>query len=93
MGTALEEAAMLIRCWSAFLVWIMISGAAAREKPLPTVVLVGDSIRMGYAPFVAKLLAGKAIVVSPRTERRGQWQRSQAPRRMGHQGEARLLST
>ena len=30
------------------------------------VVLVGDSIRMGYAPFVAKLLDGKAIVVSPK---------------------------
>jgi lysophospholipase L1-like esterase/dienelactone hydrolase len=32
--------------------------------PLPKVVLVGDSIRMGYAPVVARLLAGKAIVIS-----------------------------
>jgi dienelactone hydrolase len=29
------------------------------------VLLVGDSIRLGYAPFVAKLLAGKAEVISP----------------------------
>jgi lysophospholipase L1-like esterase len=41
--------------------------AAAQEKRLPRVVLVGDSIRIGYAPFVAKLLEGKAIVVSPNT--------------------------
>jgi lysophospholipase L1-like esterase/dienelactone hydrolase len=34
-------------------------------KPdLPTVVLVGDSIRLGYAPLVAKRLEGKARVVS-----------------------------
>src|SRR5262249_22726488 len=34
------------------------------KTPLPKVVLVGDSIRMGYAPLVAKRLEGKAIVVS-----------------------------
>ena len=33
---------------------------------MPRVVLVGDSIRMGYAPLVAKRLDGKAIVVSPK---------------------------
>ena len=33
--------------------------------PLPKVVLVGDSIRLGYAPLVAKKLEGKAVVVSP----------------------------
>ena len=31
---------------------------------MPRVVLVGDSIRMGYAPLVAKRLDGKAIVIS-----------------------------
>ena len=31
----------------------------------PVVVLVGDSIRMGYAPFVAERLKGVAEVVSP----------------------------
>lgn len=39
--------------------------AIVQERPLPKVVLVGDSIRMGYAPLVAKSLDGKAIVVSP----------------------------
>jgi lysophospholipase L1-like esterase len=34
------------------------------EKSLPKVVLIGDSIRMGYAPFVTELLKGKATVVS-----------------------------
>jgi dienelactone hydrolase/lysophospholipase L1-like esterase len=32
---------------------------------LPKVVLVGDSIRLGYASGVAKRLSGKAIVISP----------------------------
>ena len=34
---------------------------------MPKVVLIGDSIRMGYAPLVAKLLDGKAIVISQST--------------------------
>src|SRR3954468_17773874 len=33
---------------------------------LPKVVLLGDSIPLGYAPLVAKRLEGKAIVVSPK---------------------------
>jgi dienelactone hydrolase/lysophospholipase L1-like esterase len=33
--------------------------------PLPKVVLLGDSIRLGYAPLVARRLAGRAVVVSP----------------------------
>ena len=32
---------------------------------LPRIVLVGDSIRLGYAPRVAARLEGKAVVVSP----------------------------
>ncbi len=41
--------------------------AATQEKPnLPTVVLVGDSIRLSYAPRVAKQLEGKANVASPK---------------------------
>ncbi len=31
----------------------------------PKVVLVGDSIRLGYAPLVARALAGRAVIVSP----------------------------
>lgn len=38
--------------------------APAAKAPLPKIVLVGDSIRMGYAPLVAKRLEGKAVVVS-----------------------------
>jgi lysophospholipase L1-like esterase/dienelactone hydrolase len=36
------------------------------DKPadLPKIVLIGDSIRMGYAPLVTKRLEGKAVVVS-----------------------------
>ena len=55
---------MSTRCWSALLLGILVSSAAAQEKRLPRVVLVGDSIRMGYAPLVAKRLDGKAIVIS-----------------------------
>jgi lysophospholipase L1-like esterase len=56
---------MSSRCWSALFLGILVCSAAAQEKPLPKVVLIGDSIRLGYAPFVAKMLDGKAIVVSP----------------------------
>lgn len=34
---------------------------------LPKVVLVGDSIRLSYAPLVQRLMDGKATIVSPRT--------------------------
>ncbi|HEY3131426.1 MAG TPA: GDSL-type esterase/lipase family protein [Acidobacteriota bacterium] len=37
---------------------------STRQTELPKVVLLGDSIRMGYAPLVAKRLAGKARIVS-----------------------------
>ena len=57
---------MLTRCAYAFLLGILaLCAAAAQEKRLPRVVLIGDSIRMGYAPFVAKRLDRKAIVISP----------------------------
>lgn len=40
---------------------------APQAKPgVPKVVLIGDSIRLGYAPLVIKRLEGKAIVVSPK---------------------------
>jgi lysophospholipase L1-like esterase len=56
---------MSTRSWSVLLSAILVSSTAAQERALPKVVLVGDSIRMGYAPLVAKALDGKAIVVSP----------------------------
>lgn len=39
-------------------------GLAAEPAKLPRVVLHGDSIRLAYAPLVAKLLEGKATIVS-----------------------------
>jgi len=56
---------MLTRCSSALLLAILVASAVAQEKPLLKVVLIGDSIRMGYAPLVAKSLDGKASVISP----------------------------
>jgi lysophospholipase L1-like esterase/dienelactone hydrolase len=40
--------------------------AQQTKKDLPKVVLIGDSIRLGYAPLVAKRLEGKAVVISPK---------------------------
>lgn len=37
----------------------------AAEDDLPVVVLIGDSIRMGYEPFVTEALRGKARIVGP----------------------------
>ena len=39
---------------------------ADEPTALPKVVLVGDSIRLGYTATVTKALEGKAVVVSPR---------------------------
>lgn len=45
--------------------WAALPAAQTTPPPaLPKVVLVGDSIRLGYAPGVAQLLRGKATVVS-----------------------------
>ncbi|HXI00708.1 MAG TPA: SGNH/GDSL hydrolase family protein [Sphingobacteriaceae bacterium] len=37
----------------------------ASIKRLPKVLIIGDSISMGYTPFVQKLLQGKAVVTRP----------------------------
>ncbi|MGH2355338.1 MAG: GDSL-type esterase/lipase family protein [Chloroflexota bacterium] len=36
-----------------------------QSEELPKVALIGDSIRMGYAPLVDRRLAGKAVVINP----------------------------
>ena len=40
------------------------AGQAAAAAP-PRAVLIGDSIRLGYAPLVAERLRGKVVVLSP----------------------------
>src|SRR5262245_7381456 len=47
----------------AFLIALAFGPVLAAQEP-PKVVLIGDSIRMGYAPLVEKRLAGKATIVS-----------------------------
>lgn len=37
---------------------------AQDTTPRPTIVLIGDSIRMGYAPLVSKQLQGQAVILS-----------------------------
>ncbi|MFN9742702.1 MAG: SGNH/GDSL hydrolase family protein, partial [Acidobacteriota bacterium] len=44
------------------LVTVTLTEGIAQE--LPRVVLIGDSIRLGYAPIVAKKLEGRAEVIS-----------------------------
>lgn len=48
-----------------FLSAVGLAQTPAPQPNLPKVVLIGDSIRLGYAPLVAKQLEGKAIIVSP----------------------------
>lgn len=48
------------------LVLLTCHAGAADPAKLPKVALLGDSIRMGYAPIVVKRLEGKAIVVEPK---------------------------
>jgi lysophospholipase L1-like esterase len=54
------------RWWFVLFLGMFVPSASAQELSLPKVVLIGDSIRLGYAPLVAKRLEGKAIVVSPK---------------------------
>lgn len=48
-----------------FFLLFPVMAQALPETALPRVVLIGDSIRLGYAPLVAKRLAGKARIISP----------------------------
>jgi lysophospholipase L1-like esterase len=45
---------------------IRLTAAEPVSKELPLVILIGDSIRVGYQDTVAKALSGKAVVWSPR---------------------------
>ncbi|QDT37930.1 SGNH/GDSL hydrolase family protein [Stratiformator vulcanicus] len=52
---------------------ISASSAAFADEELPRVLILGDSISIGYTPVVQELLAGKAIVVRPmRTEKKAE---------------------
>jgi lysophospholipase L1-like esterase len=56
----------MCRATIALIAILTMDGLTSAQEPLPKVVLLGDSIRLGYAPMVAKLFAGKAIIVSPK---------------------------
>src|SRR3954466_15752330 len=61
-----------ILCLTLFLPSLPLVAHAQDKRPaLPKVVLVGDSIRIGYEPFVTKSLEGKADVVSPGSKAAG----------------------
>lgn len=49
-----------------FLLRLVSFGQATTEPPLPVIVLVGDSIRLSYAPIIASQLAVKTRVVNPK---------------------------
>ncbi|MDP6546335.1 MAG: DUF1080 domain-containing protein [Phycisphaerae bacterium] len=49
-----------------FVTSLNVSAGMAKEAPpkdqLPTVLIIGDSISLGYTPFVAEMLKGQAVV-------------------------------
>lgn len=45
------------------ILFLFFTASAIAQENLPKVVLIGDSIRMSYAPTVAKQLEGKAVIV------------------------------
>lgn len=58
-----------------FATYLMLSAfglitTALADPNLPKVVLLGDSIREGYAPIVAELLASQAAIVTPKSNGR-----------------------
>ncbi|MBN1555334.1 MAG: PEP-CTERM sorting domain-containing protein [Phycisphaerae bacterium] len=44
---------------------VVLGSAVWADDPLPRVLLLGDSIRQGYAPYVQSYLAGEADVFAP----------------------------
>lgn len=60
---------------SRVLLFLLVPTVALAQQPkpaeLPKVLLLGDSIRMGYAPLVTKKLEGVAVVVHPGPEQGG----------------------
>src|SRR5262245_60221895 len=58
--------ALLALVWSVFAAAPLLAQQPAGKAELPRVVLIGDSIRMGYAPLVAKRLEGRAVILSPK---------------------------
>lgn len=52
--------------WSAIAVILSVSTVEAQEKvAAPSVMLIGDSIRLSYAPIVTEHFKGRAAVISP----------------------------
>jgi lysophospholipase L1-like esterase len=45
---------------------LVLAAGDSTPGPLPKVVLLGDSIRLGYTPIVEKELVGKAVIISPK---------------------------
>jgi len=54
-----------VRAWRAALAATLLVAGRLHAQGFPKVVLIGDSIRLGYAPFVQKALADRAVVISP----------------------------
>lgn len=57
--------ACLIACSSAFAAKPKAGGAVATDPKLPNVLILGDSISIGYTPVVRDALKGKANVIRP----------------------------
>src|SRR5262245_20817742 len=67
-GRAMRPGVAVLLCVGGLLTATRATWGQAPASPaaeLPRVVLIGDSIRLGYAPRVAARLSGKAVVVSP----------------------------
>jgi acyl-CoA thioesterase-1 len=62
----LRRRAMAIVFYSIFTGVSLQAADPAATKPLPKVLILGDSISLGYTPVVRKLLEGKAEVLRPR---------------------------
>lgn len=57
----------LLFCFLGRLVAAEPNTSSAGDKPLPKVLIIGDSISMAYTPIVQRELAGKADVARPKT--------------------------
>jgi hypothetical protein len=58
----MKKVFIIVFMWMSIAFPLMAKNDAANKQQLPNVLIIGDSISLGYTPFVKKILNGKAIV-------------------------------
>jgi hypothetical protein len=58
----MKKVLIVLFMWMTIVFPLMAKNNDSTKKQLPNVLIIGDSISLGYTPFVKKILNGKAVV-------------------------------